>query len=209
MKNFREQLTLLIWWFSFLFLLFIALLLYGNSSLFILINSKGQESFDALFMAATKIGEAWILVPTCIFIIWRSKIIGLIASLTLVCSSLTTQFLKKVVFVDFVRPSAFYINSDYKVRTIEGLELHSLFSFPSGHTTGATALFVFLALNYTNSKSRFLLLLLPIFVAYSRIYLGQHFPLDVLVGAFIGTFYAILFTFLFHSKMQNAKASSS
>ena len=188
-------------------LLLIAIFTIGNSSLFIEINSSGITQFDVVFQAITKIGEAWILVPTCLFVLWKSRTLGVIACVTLVCSSLTTQFLKRQVFSDFVRPNAFYSNTDYKVRTIEGLELHSLFSFPSGHTTGATALFIFLALNYTNSKSRFLFLLLPIFVAFSRIYFGQHFPLDVFAGAFIGTFYAILFTFLFHSKLQNAKAS--
>jgi undecaprenyl-diphosphatase len=65
-------------------------------------------------------------------------------------------------------------------------------SFPSGHTTAIFASIVPFAM----SMPLLALFLLPIalIVAYSRIYLGLHYPSDCAVGAIIGTSSAILAT---------------
>ena len=58
------------------------------------------------------------------------------------------------------------------------------FSFPSGHATIAFAMAT--VLSKKEPKWRFALFLLAIAIAFSRIYLGKHYPLDVLAGAFLG-----------------------
>ena len=78
------------------------------------------------------------------------------------------------------------------------------FSFFSGHasTSFAAAVFVFLVL-----KSKFkvlgLIFIWPILFSLSRIFVGVHFPSDVIVGAFVGTILGILFSkFLFFSEIR-------
>lgn len=69
------------------------------------------------------------------------------------------------------------------------------FSFFSGHasTSFAATVFVYLVL-----KSRFkylgFLFIWPVLFSLSRIFVGVHFPSDVIVGAFIGSIIAIVFT---------------
>ena len=61
------------------------------------------------------------------------------------------------------------------------------YSFFSGHSSNSTALTVFLILLYSKqSKWIYLLVLFPLVFAYSRIYLGFHFPLDILGGYITG-----------------------
>lgn len=62
-----------------------------------------------------------------------------------------------------------------------------LFSFVSSHATNFSSIGVFLFLHF-RSYSRYWLLLFPwvILVAYSRIYLGVHYPLDLVGGAILG-----------------------
>ncbi len=65
-------------------------------------------------------------------------------------------------------------------------------SFPSGHTSMAFALATSLSLRYTDTGTVVPLYLWAGFVGYSRIYLGLHYPGDVLVGAMVGTTVALL-----------------
>ncbi len=63
------------------------------------------------------------------------------------------------------------------------------YSFPSGHATNIFAAMVFLSLRY--KKYRPFFIAVAVAVAYSRVYVGVHYPLDVLGGAILGTFVAL------------------
>lgn len=58
------------------------------------------------------------------------------------------------------------------------------FSFPSGHATIAFAMAV--VLSRKEPKWKWMLFTLAVLISLSRIYLGVHYPLDVVFGAFLG-----------------------
>lgn len=64
-------------------------------------------------------------------------------------------------------------------------------AFPSGHTTIAFALAGLLCLHRVHNGIKFVALLLAVFVGFSRIANGVHWPLDVLAGALGGWLVAI------------------
>lgn len=74
---------------------------------------------------------------------------------------------------------------------VEGYSLRETLSFPSGHTTAAFCLFTTLALFARRNWVKVVLFLIAFGVAYSRIYLMQHFLSDVLAGSVIGTATAV------------------
>ena len=59
------------------------------------------------------------------------------------------------------------------------------FSFPSGHATIAWAMAI--VLSRKEPKWRWLFYTLAFLISFSRIYLGKHYPLDVVAGALLGT----------------------
>ncbi|MDP1723065.1 MAG: phosphatase PAP2 family protein [Candidatus Gottesmanbacteria bacterium] len=59
------------------------------------------------------------------------------------------------------------------------------FSFPSGHATIAFAMATVLA--HKEPKWRWVFISLAVLISLSRIYLGKHYPLDVIMGGLIGT----------------------
>jgi len=63
-------------------------------------------------------------------------------------------------------------------------------SFPSSHAANTFAAGVFLALRFVRFRW---ILVIPFVVAYSRVYVGVHYPLDVLAGAVIGTGVGVAF----------------
>ena len=60
------------------------------------------------------------------------------------------------------------------------------FGFPSCHAANTFALVVFLANILKSNRISAVLLIWAMLVAYSRIYLGVHYPSDILAGAFLG-----------------------
>lgn len=76
------------------------------------------------------------------------------------------------------------------------------FSFVSGHSTTSFAVTTFMILSFKKYyKYPLLLLVWPILFAYSRIYVGVHFPIDIFMGMLLGIlegyiFYKISVSFL-------------
>jgi len=65
------------------------------------------------------------------------------------------------------------------------------YSFPSGHATNIFAAMVFLSARYKRFSPLFMLI--AALVAYSRVYVGVHYPLDVAAGALLGSLIAVLY----------------
>ena len=104
---------------------------------------------------------------------------------------LATYLTKQILFHGIPRPIAFFEDS-YNLYLVEGVKIHRSNSFPSGHTTTAFAVFSLLILIVKNNYLKFSFALLAIFAGFSRIYLSQHFLIDVLAGAILGIMIALI-----------------
>ena len=66
------------------------------------------------------------------------------------------------------------------------------YSFPSGHTQNFATVSTFFAIKFKKQWFTILVSILIAMVAFSRLYLGVHYPSDVLVGMISGIFMAFL-----------------
>lgn len=105
------------------------------------------------------------------------------------------QVSKKILFSDMVRPIKYFADfPNLNLHIVDNVKIHSHYSFPSGHTAVAFCVFTLMAMFIDKKHLEIPFLFLALFVGYSRIYLIQHFFLDVYFGALIGVFSA-LFSF--------------
>jgi membrane-associated phospholipid phosphatase len=94
-----------------------------------------------------------------------------------------------------VRPIK-YFEATFDLHLVEGVQIYSSYSFPSGHSATIFALCLSLAIYSRRKFVKSSLFLLAVIVAYSRVYLSQHFLNDIVAGSFLGCIAAILMYFL-------------
>ena len=198
MKNFFNQhrLIFLIYGSWFLTCL-ILILIFGNVSISSWVNTNHNYLLDSFFKYFTHLGDGIIALILIIILILLRLDYGFHAIIGFSLSSSITQFLKRVVFKDTMRPSVYFndLIEQGSWHLIDGVQLHQLYSFPSGHTTSIFSVCVLLSLFTNSHKIKYSLSFVAILTGLSRIYLSQHFLVDVFVGSVIG-FSAVIISYL-------------
>lgn len=184
----------------------IILTVHTKKSIHLYLNSFHSSFTDFFFQYATYLGDGLAILAISIILLFISKRMALQVALSGIFSGFIAQFLKKVVFGPTLRPSAYFQELGIDLYYVPGVDLHSSFSFPSGHSTAIFALITSLVLFQKSKKLELVLFLIALLVAYSRIYLSQHFLSDILFGSSIGLITAcLIFLWLYSSKMLAKK----
>lgn len=153
----------------------------------VFLNNLGSETYDGLWLIITK-QAYWTPFFLFIFYLLQKKIgwkkfgfyILFTAVLILICDQTVNLF--KYGF-ERLRP----INDEEINGLLRIVKTSKSFSFFSGHATNSMAATVFMVMILRKYyKHAYLLFLFPLIFAYSRIYLGLHFPTDILTGYVFG-----------------------
>ena len=155
----------------------------GKDELFLLLNHDLGPTADFFFNYFTHAGDGIFWVPLALyFIFYKRKLLPLILS-AIVLSTLLVQTGKKIIYPNEARPTAaIESTSQSPIHTVKGVTVHSNNSFPSGHTTTAFSLFLLGCLLLPYTYFWIIGFSLALLAGYSRVYLAQHFPLDVGAG---------------------------
>ncbi len=157
--------------------------------LFHLLNGQLVNSIFDRFFPFITLQSNWLLlyVILSIWLIWkggkRGRIAILVLVLTIIVSDqMSSNFLKHLI--ERIRPCNDYISVRLLINCGPG------FSFPSSHAVNSFAAAVILSHFYKGN--RVLFYSIAALVAYSRVYVGVHYPLDILGGALLGIIIALL-----------------
>ena len=164
-----------------------------DRELLVFLNNLGIETFDGFWIFVTKI-ESWtalfIFFAFLIFHFYKGKqavtvfVFALLSfGLTLFLTELTKDLVARI------RPNNAAEMGEL-IRVLQHPDSHSFFS---GHASTSFAITTFLALTVRKyNRWIYLAYAWPLLFVTSRIYVGVHYPSDILVGAIVGIFMALL-----------------
>jgi membrane-associated phospholipid phosphatase len=155
---------------------------------FILQVQQWSPALDLPFKFLTFMGNEEFFLLFLPFIYWCvDRRAGVRLTLLFLFSAYVNSLCK--VLVAQPRPFVY----DTRVRAI----VHAGgYGFPSGHTQGAVVVWGFLARTFRRPTVIVLCVFLMLGIPFSRVYLGVHFPTDLLGGYLIGAFILSLFSYL-------------
>lgn len=157
-------------------------------------NTARLDSFSRILILATYFGDGylWGILAFSLILFGGPAdqeyvLIGLALSIINI-----TMFRLVKTLVERPRPT-FILKKELNINRFKFRMIDS-FAFPSGHATMAFGLSYAISQFYPNFWAPICAYLASFIIGLSRIYVKEHYPSDVLGGALLGTFVAIIFT---------------
>lgn len=163
---------------------------FTRESIYFAVNAKHSNFGDMLFPYVTDLGEWFMVITVTLIMLCFSyrKTILLITSFAV--SGIVVQLIKH--WFKAPRPVVYFEKELNSIHFVKDIALLHTNSFPSGHTVTAFSAAVVLSYLAVNKRLGFIYLLLAMSVAFSRMYLSQHFFEDVTAGSIVGTMSTIM-----------------
>ena len=170
---------------------------FDQSVISLVVENSGNYTLDIIMQLITESGDSFYMLGFGILmlILKKTRRIGITLMILIVLSTLVTGYVK--CGIDRDRPDFEYEGVSFPVdisRDTFALFCEGGFnaSYPSGHAARTVIFGIILGYALSNKfpNGAYLLFIYPLLVSLSRIYVLQHYPMDVIGGAVLGAMLA-------------------
>ena len=177
-----------------------------DKTIFLYLNSLGSKSFDFFWLLITNKFLNFIIYFSLLYAVFKrygktnALHVFLLAVILIIIVDQTTNLSK--FFFGRLRPCY-----DEQISLLSRLVTSNCggkYSFFSAHASNSFALATFFSIIFNKLKIlRIVIVFLALLIAYSRIYVGVHYPLDVIFGALFGVFFSITYVYFINKYFKN------
>ena len=177
-----------------------------DSKLFLFLNNLGTTKFDAFWLSLSKIEANIVMYLFLIFLFFhikklRPKFLYIFYLLFVIALMITITDQGANFFKDsFQRLRPCYNESISDSLRLVKENCGGKYGFFSAHASNSFSLAIFFGLLFKN-RIRYMIIITIVYaslISYSRIYLGVHFPIDIIVGSSFGIFVGfIMYSFVY------------
>ena len=177
-----------------------------DSKLFLFLNNLGTTKFDAFWLSLSKIEANILMYLFLIFLFFHitklsPKFLYIFYLLFVIALMITITDQGANFFKDsFQRLRPCYNESISDSLRLVKENCGGKYGFFSAHASNSFSLAIFFGLLFKN-RIRYMIIITIVYaslISYSRIYLGVHFPIDIIVGSSFGIFVGfIIYSFVF------------
>jgi membrane-associated phospholipid phosphatase len=191
-------------------LIVLAQLLIPKAQLHLQLCQPHTAFLDTIIPLVTNLVD-WLPYVTVVLLLFYRAGWAIFLASNLLLSTLIVQPIKHIVHAP--RPLTWFAENmpDISLPLVEGVSMNHWLSFPSGHTTTFFVLFFTLSIimcaENINGKNMlsFICFLCATFGAYTRIYLSQHFALDIFAGILIAVVSTLILYYFLVLKTKNTR----
>jgi len=175
------------------FILFILLapfvILFDRGDAVLLLNGRHEATLDVFFKKVTFLGEGIVIAMAGVLTLLGNRRLFLVFLMGLLLHFFFIHINKHLLFADLYRPLGYFeqLKQGDLIYKVPGIDVHKRDTFPSGHTTGATFGLSMLAFLWIKQRYAIGLALVALLVGLSRVYLAQHFLIDITFGILFGS----------------------
>ena len=146
----------------------------GKNELFLILNGNLGSIGDFIFKYATYLGDGIIWIPVGIWVLIYHRQKWVLLFSLIIISTAFVNMGKFVLMPEEPRPYA-AIENKQAIHTVSGVDIHTIYSFPSGHTTTAFSVYLLLLVLTDSAVLLVVGLILAAMAGYSRILFGATF----------------------------------
>lgn len=203
MENKLKNTSLFFIGYLLLFVLAMIFFIYQQHGDFVLwLNSLRNPIWDFFFRYWTHTGDELFFVAVVGVVFYFNRRHGLVLAITGISVLLVSLFFKLILFPEVLRPIQ-HFQAEGILNLVEGVTAKDTHSFPSGHSMAAFALASHLALMIQRKDYSILFLVAAVLTGISRVYLLQHFLIDIMAGSLLGMILSVSCFMVFENYLGN------
>ena len=173
---------------------------------FLYLNSLGSKSFDFFWLLITNKFSNFIIYFSLLFAVYRrhgtTKALNVFLLVLILIGIVDQSTNLSKLFFERSRPC--YDEQISLLSRLVSSNCGGKYSFFSAHASNSFALATFFSFIFKNFKFlKVFIICFATLIAYSRIYIGVHYPLDIIIGALVGVIFSITYIHFINKYLKN------